>query len=128
MKFFGAILLGLLLGVVGTLGGYPLFRTACGYFGPPRVTLLNASGEDISAVAVILGNVRQQMPDLKNGHGRTVKVSGRFSECSTRISWTDSMGEHEENAGDYMESCGFYHSTVVLTADRKARAIYGIKD
>ncbi len=89
---------------------------------------MNASGEDVFEVVVTLGAITQTMPNLKDGHARTACVSGHFSECSTHVSWTDSMGKHEESAGDYMESRGFYHATVVLTPERKARAIYAIKE
>jgi len=121
-------LIGILLGVLATAVGLPLARSAMDYFGPPRVTVMNATGGDISAVTVALGPVKQRLPDMKDGHARTVRISGHFSECSTHVLWTDSMGRHEESAGDYMESYGFYHATVVLTPDRKAKAIYEIKE
>ena len=55
-------------------------------------------------------------------------MRGHFCECSTHVTWTDSIGKHEDSAGDYMESYGFYHATVVLTPDQKAKAIYEIKE
>ena len=117
-----------ILGVVSTLVVLPVARQAITYFGPPRVTLMNATGKEISDVTVILGTVTNRMPDLKDGHARTIEMSGRFGECSTRIGWTDTEGRHAESAGDYMESCGFYHAKIVLTPDRKAKAIYEMKE
>jgi hypothetical protein len=89
---------------------------------------MNATGEDISDVTVKLGTVRQCVSDIKDGYSRTVPVRGHFSESSTHISWTDSTGKHYENAGDYMENFGGYHAIVVLTPDRKAKAIYETKE
>ena len=117
-------LIGILVGVVATIITLPFAITALSYFSPPRVTVINATGKDISDVTVSLGSAQQQMPDMKDGHARTVPVRGRFSECSTHVSWTDFAGKHEESAGDYVENYGFYHATVVLTPDRKAKAIY----
>jgi len=131
MKRWNAILAGLigvLVGVVVTLAALPLTRSVIDYFGPPRVTVMNATGGDISDVTVTLGTVRRSVPDMKDGHARTVLVRGHFGECSTHVSWTDSAGKHEESAGDYMENCGFYRAIVVLTPDRKAKAIYEIKE
>ena len=121
-------LIGVMVGVVSILAVFPAAITALSYFRPPRVTVMNATGEEISDVAVALGTARQQVPDMKDGHARTVLVQGRFSECSTHVTWTDSAGKHEASAGDYMENCGFYHATVVLTPDRKAKAIHEITD
>ena len=131
MKTWKTILVaavGVALGVVATLVGLPVARSAIACFGSPQVTVMNATGLDISDVTVSLGAVKQRVPDLKDGHARTVRITGHFSECSTHVIWTDSMGTHEESAGDYMESYGFYHATVVLTPDRKAKAIYEIKE
>ena len=66
-------LMGVLVGGVATLVALPFARSAIDYFGPPRVTVMNATG------------------------------------------------------GDNMESYGFYRAIVVLTPDRKAKAIYEIK-
>jgi hypothetical protein len=123
-----AAVIGVFIGVLGGLMAQPIARAAWDYFGPPRVTVMNATGGDISGVSVTLGSVTQRLPDLKDGHARTVRVRGHFSECSTHVSWTDSAGKHDESAGDYMESYGFYRAVVALTPDRKAKAIYEIKE
>jgi len=128
LKTILAGLIGLLVGAVITVVALPIARSAIDYFGPPRVTVMNATGGDISDVTVTLGTVSQRVPDMKDGHARNVRVRGHFSECSTHVSWTDMAGKHDESAGDYMESCGFYRAVVVLTPDRKAKAIYEIKE
>jgi hypothetical protein len=127
-KIILAGLIGLLVGVFATVLGLPIAGAAVDYFGLPRVTVMNATGGDIYDVTVALGSVQQRLPDMKDGHARTVKMCGHFSEGSTHVSWTDSIGKHEESAGDYMESCGFYHAKIVLTPDRKAKTIYEIKE
>lgn len=119
---------GVFIGVVAGLIAQPIARAAWDYFGPPRVTVMNATGEDLSDVSVTLGTLTQRLPDMKDGHARTVRVRGHFSECSTHVSWTDSAGKHDESAGDYMESYGIYRAVVVLTPDWKAKAIYEIKE
>ena len=121
-------LLGVLIGALGAWLGFPLATEAVDYFGTPRVTVMNATGDDISAVTVTLGSVRQRLSDLKDGHAKTVTVRGQFGECSTRVSWSDSIGAHDESANDYMENHGFYHAKIVLTPDRKAKAIYEIQE
>jgi hypothetical protein len=120
--------IGMLIGVLGTVVVWPMAGMVLAYFGPPGVTVMNATGGDITEVSVTLGSVVQRVPDLRDGHATTVEVRGRFSECSTHVSWTDAAGAHEESAGDYMEASGFYRAIVVLTPDRKAKAIYEIKD
>lgn len=127
-KMILAGVIGVLIGAVVGLMAQPIVRAAWDYFGPPRVTVMNATGGDISDVTVTLGTVTQRLPDMKDGHARTVRVRGHFSECSTHVAWTDSTGKHEESAGDYMESYGFYRAIVVLTPDRKVKAIYEIKE
>ena len=128
MKTIQVGLIGALVGVVATVVTVPIARLAIDYFGPLRVTVMNATGENISDVSVSLGTVTQRLPDMKDGHARTVRVQEQFGECSTHVSWTDSAGKHEESAGDYMESYGFYRAIVVLTPDLKAKAIYEIKE
>lgn len=123
-----ACMIGVLVGVLAGLMALPIAKATWDYFGPPQVTVMNATGEDISDVTVTLGTVMQKVPDMKDGHARTVRIRGHFGECSTHVSWTDSTGKREESAGDYMESCGFYRAIVVLTPDRKAKAIYEIKE
>ncbi|HUT37080.1 MAG TPA: hypothetical protein VNE39_26605 [Planctomycetota bacterium] len=89
---------------------------------------MNATGVEISAVTISLGGVKRRVPDLKDGQAITVSIPGRFAGCSTRVSWTDSLGSHEERADDYMQSYGFYHARVALTPDRKAKAIFEIAE
>ncbi|MDD5708263.1 MAG: hypothetical protein PHR35_20285 [Kiritimatiellae bacterium] len=120
--------IGILIGMLVGLSALPIARAAWDYFGPPRVTVMNATGGDISDVTVTLGKLTQPLPDMKDGHARTVRVQGRFGECSTHVAWTDFTGRHEESAGDYMESYGFYRAVVVLTPDGKAKAIYEVRE
>ena len=114
-----ASVLGVIVGIMGTLGVMHICSMFDDYYGPPRVTLMNASGEEISDVTISLGQATQNIPVLKDGHALTVPIRGDFgvSECSTHIAWTDSTGHHEESAGDYMEAYGFYHARIVLTPD-----------
>ena len=121
-------LIGVLVGGVGACLAMRPARLAIDYYGPPRVTVMNATGGDITDVIVTLGTARQRVLDLKDGQASTVKVRGRFGECSTRVSWTDSTGGHDESAGGYMENCGFYRATVVLTPDGKAKAVCEIRE
>lgn len=123
MNYKKVVLAGL-IGVLAGIAGTTIFSFASNYFGGPKVTLINATGEDISHITITLDIVKTPMPDLKYRHARTVKISGHFGECSTRVSWTDSIGSHDENAGGYMEDYGFYHARVVLTSDHKATAVY----
>jgi hypothetical protein len=117
-----------LIGVFAGIAGTNIFGLASNFLGPAKVTIINATGEDISHITITLDKIKKRMPDLKNGQARTAKVSERFGECSTHVSWTDSIGSHDENAGGYMEAFGFYHARVVLTPDRKAMALYEIKE
>ncbi len=90
----------------------------------PRVTLMNVTGETITQVKISLGEASHVIAELKNGYFKTVYVRGSFSETSTQVEWSDSTGIHSASAGDYMENYAGYHSEVVLTADKKATAIY----
>ena len=122
----GAI--GVLLGISLSLLVAPVAKCALKYFGPPRVTLVNATGADIASAIITLGSAEKRIAGLKDGQSVTVSVRGRFSECATHVTWTDAAGEHGAYADDYMENYGFYHTTVVLTPDRKARAIYEVQE
>jgi hypothetical protein len=124
----------LLIGLTGFIAGI-LVGLACqhfampmlGFLGRPKVTLMNATGEDISKVTISLGSASEHIPYLGNGRAIAVKISGHFSETSTRISWADSTGMHAESAHDYMEDYGSYHAKIVLTPDRKATAVYEMR-
>jgi len=124
MKILLVGLTGIAVGIVATQLGLPIVK----YFGSPHVTLINTTGNSISDVKISLGAATQQVPELKNGQAVTVPITGQFSECSTHVSWTDSTGRHDENVDDYMENSGGYHSKVVLTPERKAKAIYEITE
>ena len=114
---------GVVVGVGATLIVVLIVSVAPEFFGPPRVTLMNATGEDISEVTISLGAARRELPALQDGFAVTVPILGRFSECSTQVAWTDSAGRHDESAEDYMENDAFYHARVVLTPEGKAKAI-----
>ena len=113
---------------MGTLGVMLICSMFDDYSGPPRVTLMNASGVEISDVTLSLGKATRDIPVLQDGCALTVPIRGISGECSTHIAWTDSTGQHEERADDYMEDYSCYHSRIVLTPDRKARAIFDITE
>ena len=118
--------MGFAIGVLVTLGATRFMQPVRDYFGPPHVTLMNASGEDLSDVAISLGQAKREIFLLKDHHAITVPIRGGFSECSTHVEWTDSSGRHLKSAEDYMEAYGFYHARIVITPDRKAKAVYDI--
>jgi hypothetical protein len=120
------LLVGIAIGVAVTLGAIRIIPVMQDYFDPPRVTLMNASGEEMTSIVISLGQAKQEIPILKDHHAITVPIGGGFSECSTHVEWSDTKGRHSESAGDYMESYGFYHARIVITPDRKAKAIYNI--
>lgn len=123
---------GLLLGIVATVLVLPMVRPVIEYYRPPRVTVMNATGGDIFDITVGPSvDVKRpssvvRMADLKDGQARTVRLTTQFSESSTHVSWSDSTGRHEGRADDYIEGCGLYHSRVVLTPDRKVKAIFEV--
>lgn len=92
--------------------------------GPATVTVINATGGTMADVHVALNGAGASIRQLKDGQQATVAVPGNFGEASTVIRWRDQAGTNSASAGDYMEGGGFYHSTVVITPDRKAKAIY----
>jgi hypothetical protein len=96
--------------------------------GSPTVTIVNLTGGPISDATVILGPAQAQVGNLKHTQSRTVTVRDQFGESATNVEWTDSNGTHRAIADDYMEQYGFYHSTVVLTADRKAIAVREMRE
>ena len=123
-KSMKLILIGIAIGVVITQISLPIVK----YFGAPQVTLMNATGDHISNVTISLGTAKRQVPELNDGQAVTVSIKGQFGECSTHVSWTDSTGRHGENADDYMENSSGYHAKVVLTPERKAKAIYEVTE
>jgi hypothetical protein len=123
-----SVLLGVIVGIVATLAAMRITPEIAAYFGPPHVTLMNASGEEMSDIIISLGQAKRDIPILKHHHSMTVPVNGGFSECSTHVEWTDSTGRHSESAGDYMESYGFYHARIIITPDRKATPVYDITE
>lgn len=117
---------GMVLVVVATWIAGPVWKGAMRGIGPARVTLWNVTGEDITEVTISLGMDERVIPRLEDGRFITVAIAGRFGECSTHVGWRDSAGRHEGSAGDYMESCGSSHSTVVLTPEKRVRAVHQI--
>ncbi len=120
-----AILLGLITGVALTLLWIKVAKPCLRYYGPATVTVINATGNTMIDVSVLLDRASARVGDLKDCQQVTVSVPGHFSECSTHVNWRDTTGTNSASAEDYMEGCGFYHSTVVVTPDKKAKAIYG---
>ena len=104
--------------------GQPFFEL----FGSPTVTIINLTGGPISDPTVILGPAQAKVGNLEHTQSRTVTVRDQFGESATSVEWTDSSGTHRATADDYMEHYGFYHSTIVLTDDRKAMAIRELKE
>ena len=118
--------IGVMIGIFCTLISQPISKYSMDFFGPPSVTIMNVTGEEISEITISLGEAKRHILKLKDGQAVTVLIIGDFSEGSTQVSWTDSLGKHDEKANDYMESYGFYHSKVVVTPERKLKAIYEI--
>ena len=114
--FAGAFLFG--------VAGYVLSTPVRDYFGAPRITVINRTGEPIRDLSIILGSTETEVESLKENHFRTVKIGKNFPESATTIRWSDSVGSHETRADDYMEDYGFYHSTIILPEDRQAVVIW----
>jgi hypothetical protein len=119
-----ACLLGIIIGAFLNI----MSTAALDILGSPKVTLINATGNTLSNVVISLGNTRREIRELKDGQSLTVPIQGSFGECSTHVTWTDSKDKHEASANDYVENCGSYHTTIVLTPDAKAQAILEIKE
>jgi len=128
LKIILACLIGIAFGVAATVILQPVIKEVVVFCGPPHVTLLNLTGEEISGVTISLGSAKRPVSNLKDGQAITVSVVGHFIESSTIISWTDSAGKHTESADDYVENYGFYHATVALTPGRKAKSISELKN
>jgi len=128
MKPIWAGVTGFIAGGVVCLTGVLLAKPATEILGPPKVTVINATGDDIANVMISLGTIQRKVPDLNDGQAVTVSIQGRFGEASPHIAWIDSSGEHEDTADEYMESYGFYHAKVILMPGGKARAIHGTSD
>jgi hypothetical protein len=114
-KMIIAFLTGIAIGSSALQIGLPILKR----FSPPRVTLINATGDPISDVTIYLGEAKQHFSKLNDRQKITTSINGDFGESSTRVSWTDSTGNHDEKADDYMECNGNSHSTVLLTSERK---------
>jgi hypothetical protein len=123
MKMLLAGLFGFLIGFALGLVITPLVNYAKEYFGPPRVTLINASGVTISSATISLKDAERSVKDLKDGQSITVPIRGEFCECSIHVKWTDQNGDYETDAGGYMENYGMYHSTVILMPDKKVKLL-----
>ena len=94
----------------------------------PSITIVNLTGVPILDVTVILGPATEKVGDLKHTLSRTVRVRDHFGESATNIEWRDNEGIHKAIADDYVENYGFYHSTIVLTDDRKAVVVREIRE
>jgi hypothetical protein len=110
-------------GVVGYILSAPLRDV----FGPPRITVINMTGEPIHDISVILGSVETELEPIKENRYRTVKIKESFPESATIIEWSDSKGTHRVRADDYVEDYGFYHSEIVLSTEREAIVIWETK-
>ena len=124
MKTPTAIFSGILTGLFVTMMWTSIAHKYLRYFGPAKVTVINATGNTMEDVHVSLGRASATIGEMKDGRQATVPVRGEFSESSTHVHWRDSAGTNTASAGDYMEGCGLYHSTVVVTPDKNAKAIY----
>jgi hypothetical protein len=119
MKSLFSGIIGMIVGVVVGLVILPILNTAREHFGPPRVTLINASGATVSSATISLNNAERSIKELKDGQSITVPIRGAFGESSIYVKWTDTTGDYEADAGGYMENDGTYHSTVILMPDKK---------
>lgn len=123
MKTTIGFLLGAIAGILLTAVWVKFAQPYLRYFTAPTVTVINATGETMLDVQVMLGSASADIGDLKNKRQATVSVHGKFGESSTHIHWMDSEGKNSASADDYMENRGIYQSTVVITPDDKAIAI-----
>ena len=119
-------MLGFLAGMIFAILALPAAQALRTCLGPAHVTVLNATGGNVSNVVVTLGTVARRLPDLLAGRALTMAIPGPFGECSTHVAWMDARGSHAASAEDYMESAGVYHARVVLTPEGRATAIEGI--
>ena len=124
MKKLTAIMIGLTGGVVLATAWIMVAWPCLRYFAPPKVTVINATGHTTLDVNVTLGKASAVIGELKDGQQATASVPGTVGACSTGVQWQDLAGINNARAEDYMEGCGFYHSTVIVTPDNKAKAIY----
>ena len=113
--FLGAFLSG--------MAGYILSSPIREFLGPPRVTVVNVTGEPIHDITVLLGPTETKMEPLKENQFRTVKIRKNFPETAPRIRWSDSTGNYEVWADDYIQNYGFYHSTIILPKSREALVV-----
>lgn len=120
----GAIFLGaFLFGIAGYVFSTPLRD----YFGSPRITVINLTGETIHDISVNLGPVETKLEPIKERQFRTVKIKESFPESATVIEWSDSAGTYRVSADDYVEDYGFYHSKIILSPEREPIVIYELK-
>jgi len=114
--FFGAFLFG--------IAGYVLSAPIRDILGSPKVTVVNLTEEPIHDITVVLGPTETKMESLKENQFRTVKIRKNFHETAPRIRWSDSTGNYDEWADDYIQDYGFYHSTIILPTSRKPLVIW----
>ncbi|MDF7802042.1 hypothetical protein P4C99_21400 [Pontiellaceae bacterium B1224] len=124
MKTPISFVIGTIIGILLTLVWIKFAQPHLRYFSAPTVTVINATGETMQDVQVSLGNATADIGELRKRQKATVSVYGEFGESSTHIDWTDSEGRNNSSADDYMENRGTYQSTVVITSDKQALAIY----
>ena len=124
MKKSIILLIGIIVGVLLTLLWIKFAQPWLRYFAAPTVTIINATGATMYDVKVSLGNASSVIGEVKNGKRATVSIHGKFGEAATHVHWTDSQGTNNSIADDYMEDIGFYQSTLVITPDKKAKAIH----
>ena len=125
MKKAAIILVGMIFGALLTLFWTKIIQPYLRYYGPATVTVINATGVIMSDVHVALNRAGASIGELRDGQQASVAIRGNFGESSTVVYWTDENGANSANADDYIEGCGFYHSTVVIMPNKKAKAIYG---
>ena len=124
MKRKLSILLFVVVTVIVTLIIRHFMAPVFSFFSPPRVTVINLSGEDVSDIKISLGQYSVTIPVLEDGEFKTVPIHGKFGEASTHIRWRDSAGGYDADANDYMTPYGGFHSHILLTEDRKIRVVY----
>ena len=128
IKTIMTIVIGAILGFLAALILFPILKPAIDFMGYPEVTVINATGSEISKVIITVGDTNSEIAELPDCQSITTEINGNFSESSTHLSWVDSTGMHEEAVDDYIENNGTYHSTIVLTPEGKAKLIYQIRE
>src|SRR5262245_17892192 len=126
-------LVGLLVRVVVDLTAIALLLAVAGliwvayyFYGPPLVTIANATGEDLRGVILDVASAcpRAFRFDLPKGS----RIEMRVAVCgkgSTFVEWADPSGTmHRQNGRDYLEGYRGYRSFVVILPNGRVDQLF----